>query len=171
VSRLHFGFGSLSGGLFSETRLLVRRVGVGKLMDVKFDQEKIEKEGAEYLSLFATKMRDLAAEIIGEIEVKTLPHIETDAWTNYREALRLELEREYKYSHFKKEWATEFRRAVFVENREEISKLISEDILKRIKHLEDCKQEYECFRYTPLGDTYQCLKKKLDQYIARYGEL
>jgi hypothetical protein len=128
--------------------------------DIKYDADKIQSDADEYINIFALKMRDLASEIIGEIEIRTLPHIETDAWTNYRECLRLELEHEYKFSKFKQPWATNFRRAVFVENREEISHLISKDILERIKHLEDCRQEYEQFRYTPLGDTYQCLKKK-----------
>lgn len=141
------------------------------MSDIKYDSEKIQKEGAEYLAAFAKEMRDLASKIIGEIEVNTLPYIETDAWTNYRETLRLELEHEYKYSGFKNDWAANFRKAVFVENREEISKLISDDILKRIKHLEDCRQEFECFRYTPLGDTYQCLKKKLDAIQSKLDEL
>ena len=130
------------------------------MSDIKYDSDIIQKEGQEYLKLFADKMRDLASEIIGEIEVKTLPHIETDAWTNYRECLRSELEHDYKYSKFKEPWATNFRKTVFVENREELAQLISKDILDRIKHLEDCRQEYEVFRYTPLGDTYQCLKKQ-----------
>jgi len=136
-------------------------------LDVKYDADKIESDADEYINIFAQKMRDLASEIIGEIEVNTLPHIETNAWTNYRECLRLELEHEYKYSKFKQPWATNFRRAVFVENKEEISALISKDILDRIKHLEDCRQEYEQFRYTPLGDTYQCLNKRNEALEAK----
>lgn len=141
------------------------------MSDVKFSKEQIEKEGAEWLGKFTTKMRSLAEEIIGEIEVKTLPYIETDAWTNYREQLRLELEHEYKFSRFKSEWATNFRRAVFVENRDEMSKLISYDILQRIKALEDRHQEFECFRYTPGGDAYQAIKSRLDKYVEKFGEL
>ena len=131
--------------------------------DVTYNPNKLQKEAQEFIDKFRLKMKDISEEILGEIYVNIGPYIETDQWVNYREALRIELEHEYKYSNFKSDWATNFRRAVFVENREEISKLISEDILKRIKHLEDCKQEFEQFRYTPLGDTYQDLKNKNTQ--------
>lgn len=130
------------------------------MLDLKYDSNKLEKDAQEFLNKFKIKMKAISEEILGEIYVNIGPYIETDQWINYREALRIELEHEYKYSTFKADWAINFRRAVFVENREEISKLISEDILKKIKHLEDCKQEFEQFRYTPSGDTYQDLKKE-----------
>lgn len=120
---------------------------------------------------FKSKLQIVANEEIGNLYSGLVPHIETDAWSNYREELRIELEHEYKYSKFKEEWATNFRRAVFVENREEISKLIESDILKRIKHLEDCRQEFEAFRYTPLGDTYQDLKKQNEILIAKLADM
>lgn len=142
-----------------------------RMIDVKYDEEKIKQDAEEWLSIFAKRMKDLASEIIGEIEVGTVPHLETDAWTNYREALRIELEHDYRFSKFKSDWATNFRRAVFVENREEISKLITEDILKRIKELEDRHQEFDIFRYTPKGDEYQSVKRKLDRYVETYGDL
>jgi hypothetical protein len=128
--------------------------------DVTYDPEKLQADAQNFIDSFRVKMKHISEEILGEIYVNVGPYVETDQWTNYRESLRIELEHEYKYSKFKSEWATNFRRAVFVENREEISNLISDDILKRIKHLEDCKQEFEQFRYTPLGDTYQDLKNK-----------
>jgi hypothetical protein len=131
--------------------------------NVTYETDKLQKDAQDFINKFRIKMKDISEEILGEIYVNVGPYVETDQWTNYRESLRLELEREYKFSTFKKEWATNFRRVVFVENREEISKLISDDILKMIKHLEDCKQEFEQFRYTPLGDTYQDLKKKNTQ--------
>ena len=131
--------------------------------DVKYDAEKVQKDAQEYIDCFRMKMKEIAEQTLGEIYVNCVPYIETDTWTNYRESLRIELEHEYKFSNFKQDWATRFRRSVFLENRDEISKLIEADILKRIKHLEDCKQEFEQFRYTPLGDTYQDLKKENDK--------
>ena len=132
------------------------------MSDVKYDADKLQVEAQEFIDLYRKKMKEVADDILGEIYVNIMPYMETDTWTNYREALRVELEHEYKYSNFKSEWATKFRRAVFVENREEISKLIEHDILKRIKHLEDCRQEFEQFRYTPNGDAYQEMKKERD---------
>ena len=130
------------------------------MSDIKYDSEKLQAEGQEFIDKFRVKMKAIADETLGELYCNIMPYMETDTWTNYREALRCELEHEYKYSRFKDEWAINFRRAVFVENREELSKLIEQDILKRIKHLEDCRQEFESFRYTPLGDTYQDLKRE-----------
>lgn len=132
------------------------------MKDIKYDNEKLVEDGQAFMDSFKAQMSSIVQNTLGEAYANLLPYIETDAWTNYREELRIELEREYKFSRFKQEWAVNFRRAVFVENREEISKLIEQDILKRIKHLEDCRQEFEQFRYTPLGDTYQCLKNKVN---------
>lgn len=130
-------------------------MGVSEMSDVKYDSEKLNKDAQELMDSFRLSMKKIAEETLGELYVNIMPYAETDSWTNYREALRLELEHEYKYSKFKNEWARDFRRAVFVENREEISKLIEKDILERIKHLEDIKQEYDMFRYSPGGDRYQ----------------
>lgn len=131
-------------------------------MDVKYDAEKLQKDTDQFIEKFRLRMKDVVDEVFGQAYVDVLPHIETDAWTNYREYLRSELEHEYKFSRFKEPWAINFRRAVFVENREEISKLISGDILKRIKELEDIKQEYDQFRYSPGGDRYQDKVKEAD---------
>ena len=136
-----------------------------KARDVKYSSEQIEKEAQQWLDVFAAKMKYIATEIIGEIEASTVPHIESDAWVNYRESLRLELENEYKYSRFKNEWAINFRRAVFGENREELSKLIADDLIKRNKELEDRCQEYDSFRYSPQGDDYKTMKKRLEEKL------
>lgn len=130
------------------------------MTDLKYNHRQLGIDAQIFIDQFRSQMQVIADETLGKIYADILPYVETDAWTNYREALRLELEYEYKYSTFKSDWATNFRRAVFVENREEISKLISDDILKRIKHLEDCRQEFEQFRYTPIGDRYQDLVKE-----------
>lgn len=141
------------------------------MSDIKYDPDKLAKEAQEYIDVFRLRMKDIADETLGELYCKIIPYVDTDTWTNYREALRIELEHEYMFSKFKQPWATNFRRAVFVENREEISKLISEDILKRIKELEDIKQEFDMFRYSPGGDRYQDIKNKLDKYVEKFGEL
>lgn len=139
--------------------------------DIKYDAGVVVKQAQGFLDSFKKRMSELADEILGEVYVNCMPHIETDTWTNYREFLRIELEHEYKYSKFKDDWAVRFRRAVFVENREEFAELVSNDILKRIKDLEDRHQEYEMFRYSPGGDNYQDIKKQLDSYKEKFGKL
>jgi hypothetical protein len=125
------------------------------MSDVKYDAEVLANQAQNYLNNFKSRMGYIAEECLDELYTNVIPYLETDTWTNYRESLRLELEHEYKFSKFKEPWATNFRRAVFVENRKELAELIQEDILKRIKHLEDCHQEFEQFRYSPVGDRYQ----------------
>ena len=133
----------------------------GAKVDVKYDADLLAAQAQEQINKFRFQIQKIAEECLGEIYANITPYIETDTWTNYREALRIELQHEYKYSNFKQDWAVDFRRAVFVENREEISKLIEADILKRIKNLEDCRQEYDQFRYSPGGDSYQDKVKEL----------
>lgn len=132
------------------------------MSDVTYDAEKLANEATLAIEGFKSQMKDIAEQAIGNLYVNVIPYLETDAWTNYRESLRLDLEHEYKFSTFRQDWATNFRRAVFVENRDEMADLISADILKRIKHLEDCRQEFDQFRYSPGGDRYQDLKRRLD---------
>lgn len=140
-------------------------------MDITFDSETLQKEAQEFVDSFRKKLKDICEETLGELYVNIMPYCETDTWMNYREAMRIELERDYKYSKFKNEWAKDLRRAIFVENREEIIPLLEKDIYERIKQLEDTTQAYEMFRYSPRGDCYQDIKKKLDLYIEKYGEL
>lgn len=119
------------------------------MSDVKYDEEKLQKDAQEFMDSFRTKMKAIADETLGELYVNILPYIETDAWTNYREALRIELAHEYKYKTFKEPWAVNLRRAIFVENRDELTDLINKDLLKRVKDLEDRVREFEQFRWTP----------------------
>lgn len=141
------------------------------MSDVKYDSGKLQKEAQEFIDSFKIKLQEIINIALGEAYVNLMPYIETDAWTNYREALRLELEHEYKFSKFKSEWAKDFRRAVFVENRDEMQKLIKSDMYERLKFLENSNQEYEQFRYSPIGDRYQDIKKRLDAYIEKYGDI
>lgn len=143
----------------------------GASVDVKYDAEKLAVEAQAHIDKFRKQMKDIADECLGEIYVNCIPYIETDTWTNYREDLRIELQHEYKFSTFKLDWAVDFRRAVFVENREEISKLIEADILKRIKHLEDCRQEFDQYRYHPACDRYQDKVKELESEREKNREL
>lgn len=131
------------------------------MSDLKYDEEKLQKESQEIMDGFRKKIKDVIDECLGDLYVNIMPYVETDTWTNYREALRLELEHEYKYSKFKSEWARNFRRAVFVENRDEMIPLLEKDMYDRLKSLEDTHQEYEMFRYSPRGDCYQDLKQQL----------
>lgn len=107
----------------------------------------IEKDAQEYLDIFKEKMKKIADECIGELYVNCLPYIETDAWTNYREALRIELEHEYKYSKFKDTWAKDLRRAILVENRDEIVHLLNQDLVEKCKRMEETLKEFDQFKY------------------------
>lgn len=119
------------------------------MSDTTYDAEKLQKEAQEFIDGFKIKMKKIADETLGELYCNIGPYVETDQWTNYREALRLELSHEYKYSRFKDEWAKNLRRAIFVENRQELAELLNKDLLDRVKVLEDRVKEYEQFRYTP----------------------
>lgn len=118
------------------------------MSDVKYDPERLKEDTEIAMSKFKSDMEKAMNECLGKVYVDVLPHIETDAWTNYREALRLELSHEYKYTRFREPWAKDLRRAIFVENREELSFLLNQDIIDRIKVLEDQVKEYEQFRYS-----------------------
>lgn len=116
--------------------------------DVKYDAEKLAQEAQSAINKFKLDMKEAMDECLGKLYCDVIPYIETDAWTNYRESLRLDLSHEYKYSEFKNKWSVDLRRAIFVENREELSALLNQDLLARIKTLEDRVKEYDQFRYS-----------------------
>ena len=109
--------------------------------------EQGQKDAEEIYKSFAKRIKSLCDEALGELEVNCLPHLETDAWTNYREELRIELAHEYKYSKFKDDWAKDLRRAILIENKEELVSLLNKDLVVRCKRLEDRVKDYEQFRY------------------------
>ena len=134
-------------------------------------REKASKDAEELYKSFCAKLRKACDEILGDFEVNCVTYLESDAWSNYREAIRIEMAHEYKYSDFKNDWAKDLRRAIFVENREELAQLLSKDMLERIKYLEDCKQEYDQFRYSPGGDRYIDKCREVDQLKEEIANL
>lgn len=110
-------------------------------------KEKVDKDAEEIYKNFCTKLRKVCDEVLGDFEVNCITYLESDAWSNYREAIRIEMSHEYKYSTFKDEWAKNLRRAILVENKEELVPLLNKDLVERCKQLEDQVKEYERFRY------------------------
>lgn len=115
---------------------------------MKYNPEKLAEDTEDALDNFKISMKKIADECLSKLYCDILPHIETDAWTNYRTVLRVELENEAKYSYFKDPWAKILRRTIFIENRDELVQLLNKDLLDRIKSLEDQVNEYAFRRYS-----------------------
>ena len=100
--------------------------------------EQGQKEAEKILSYFKNRMIDITSEVFGDIEIKTIPHIETDAWLNYKETLRLVTSSEYasKFNDAECLWAKGFRALILKEHKDEIIELLNQDNLKKIKQLE-----------------------------------
>lgn len=134
------------------------------MTDIKYTKEQLEAKAQSILNSFKDSMQSAVEECMSSAVQDIIPHTESDAFTNYRESLRIELENEYKRSRFKNDWAVNLRRVIFLENKEEIALLISNDLLKRIQELED-QAELTWNRYTPAIETYSDLKKKHAQVL------
>lgn len=103
--------------------------------EFKYDPAELDKQGQSYMDTFKKKMKALCEEILGDVYVDLMPHIESDTWTNYRNVLRDEYEYELKNSKFKSEYAVRFRKVIFQENRKEMAELINQDLLEENKKL------------------------------------
>jgi hypothetical protein len=57
--------------------------------------EKGIKEAEALIEAFKVRVKKAAAQTIGELYGNVMPYIETDSWTNYREACRLALHHYY----------------------------------------------------------------------------
>jgi len=108
-----------------------------KKEELKYDLDELDKQGQAYMDTFKKKMKAICEEILGNMYVDLMPHIESDTWTNYRNVLRNEYENDLKTSYFKSEYGVRFRRLIFQENKKEMVDLINKDLLKENKKLTD----------------------------------
>jgi hypothetical protein len=114
--------------------------------------ESAEKEAAKILNRFASKMHDLASEILGDIGVKTLLHIETDAWMNYRSELRSELGRAcmteaQTIRTSETAWAKQIRDAIYLENKDEVRDGVVKSLEAEVDKYKGWYQELQNSRF------------------------
>jgi hypothetical protein len=106
--------------------------------------EQGNQDALHLVERFKSKLQTVAEEMIGELYCNLIPHIETDAWTNYREECRLALQKEYCQSETassEQAWAFYVRKAIFVQFREELEKGIIADQVKEIARLREMLNE------------------------------
>lgn len=71
------------------------------MTDIKYTKEQLEAKAQSILNSFKESMLSAVEECISSAVQDIIPHTESDAFTNYRESLRIELENEYKHSNEK----------------------------------------------------------------------
>jgi len=105
-------------------------------------QEKAQKEFADFMERrrkeLAQTIRDEADSILSNCYTDYGMYLETDAWINYRAALRLELAGGlYKQITEDTEghWARGVRDMIFKENRDALVSALNQDLLKQIEDL------------------------------------
>lgn len=99
--------------------------------------EEAKKELELLLSDFQQKILNQVKEIQSDFYTEIAPHIESDVWTNIRIKI-LDGLKNYKYAN--KIFGYDYkliRKQIFEENKEEIIKDLNEDLLFKIKSLEE----------------------------------
>ena len=100
--------------------------------------EQGNQDALHLIERFKAKLQKCAEETISELYCDLVPHIETDAWMNYREEIRLAMSKQYGECLTNEElWARDFREAIFKEHRAELEKGLIADLTARIKSLEE----------------------------------
>lgn len=95
-----------------------------------------QEEAQELINVFRDKLKSIAEEVIGNLYSDITPHIESDSWLNYRNAM-MDGFLNYRNRHVQGQY--EFRRLrekIFSEFRAEIIKDLDQDNLERITKLE-----------------------------------
>lgn len=95
------------------------------------------EEAQALIDKFKEQMRKVADEVLGEVYVNIVPHIESDSWTNYRNAM---MDGFRNYNNRKVQGQHEFkeiRQEIYKEFRDDIIKDLDQDNLDRIKELEE----------------------------------
>lgn len=102
--------------------------------------EKGNQDALHLIERFKAELHKVAEHKISELYCNLLPHIDTDAWTNYREECRLALQNKYatkETASTEEAWASLIREAIFMQFRAELEQGIIADLHKRIKFLEE----------------------------------
>lgn len=101
----------------------------------------LEKEAEQLIESFREKIKKAADEVLSKAYVDYVPHIESDAWLNFRNEVRHEFVKEYATAEVLHElhrpwaWAYSARRRIYEDNKEEIVKLLNADLLEDIEEL------------------------------------
>src|SRR5690606_16898039 len=101
--------------------------------------ERGHQDALHLIERFKTKLSKAAQETISDLYTGILPHIEMDAWINYREHLRLEVQNKYvskEIGNPDSSWAEAIRESIFVHYRKELEVGIIADLTKKVNHLE-----------------------------------
>lgn len=106
----------------------------------KTSEEILAKEAQSYIDLFKTRMKIVAEDILGDLYINLVPHIETDAWLNYRNKIRDALCSDYARDEWLKDdhpWAREFRQKILREHPEALIDGLNKDLMKQVKYLQE----------------------------------
>jgi len=100
-----------------------------------------EEEGERLIESFKLNIKKSIEQILDGVYVDLMPHILSDAWLNYRNVLRHELEREYfsstKWIKSEELWAKGVRKALYKEYSKELTDARVKDLEETIKVLKE----------------------------------
>jgi hypothetical protein len=106
------------------------------------------EEAQELIEKFKKQLAKVVEDVIGDMYVDIVPHIESDAWTNYRNDLLAGLTN-YRNRKIQGDYDfTRIRRSMYEEYRDEIIEDLNQDLLKENeslkKQIEMMQKSREC---------------------------
>jgi hypothetical protein len=104
--------------------------------------EKGKEQAIKLVEDFKKQVQEIANKAVGDLYCDILPHIETDAWTNFRTSILRDLcdysnsvESPYDYKRI--------RESLYAEHKEAIDKDLNQDLLNQIEQLQkDLQRSY-----------------------------
>ena len=103
-------------------------------------KKSLEADAIALIAEFRKRITGAANEVIQNVYTDFVPHIESDAWTNYRELLRREMEGGwYKRTNDTLEgrWARAVRDMILREHRADIIAELNQDLVAENKELKE----------------------------------
>jgi len=95
------------------------------------------EEAEALVNKFKEQLKKAAEEAIGELYCDIAPHIESDSWTNFRNAL-MDGFRNYDNRHLQASYDfKEIRQAIFRDFRDEILEDLNQDLVEEIDRLKE----------------------------------
>lgn len=98
--------------------------------------EEGRKEAQDLIDFFKKKMLSICQETLGDLYCDVAPHIESDSWTNYRNAMMAGF-RNYgnRLVQGEHDFAS-IRKQIYKDFRDEIIKDLNQDLVERVVELE-----------------------------------
>lgn len=109
-------------------------------------EEQRKRDYLKFIEVSLCGIKDVVESVVRESTLEYAMHLDTDAWTNYRQTLQTALQKKVTSDIMTGEdyWAVAVRQVIYQEYKEELVNRLNQDLVEEVNNLKlRLKQAYE----------------------------